>query len=123
MSETAPSTESWDGFLTNFLKAENIEGQEGVFDCVDMKMVNYPNSKDPTLSLELHREDEKFIFDLNITNMTFLKKHGIKAPLEIVNKKITIGKIKVMNPQTNKEVDGLRITKIEEIVKNESVGQ
>jgi len=121
MSETEPSVDSWDGFITNFLKAEYIEGNEGIFDCIDMKMVTYPNSKDPILSLGLQREDEKFVFDLNVTNMAFLKKNGIKAPKEIIDKKITIGKIKVMNPKTKQEVDGLRITKVEDIVKGEKV--
>jgi len=121
MSETEPSVESWEGFITNFLKAENIEGQEGIFDCFDMKMVTYPNSKDPILSLGLKREGEKFVFDLNVTNMAFLKKNGIKAPKDIIDKRITVGKIKVMNPQTKQEVDGLRITKVEKIVKEEKV--
>jgi len=121
MNETEPSVESWDGFLTNFLKAEHIEGQEAVFECVDVKTVNYPNSNDPVLSLGLQKADERFTFDLNVTNRAFLKSNGIKKPSEVVDKKLTISKVRVMNPTTKQEVDGLRITKIEGVVKTEKV--
>ena len=112
MSETEPNLESWDGFLTNFLKADNIPAQEGLFECVDVKKMDYPN-RDPVLSLALQRDKEKFSFDLNVTNMAFLRKAGMKKPVEIIGKKITIGKVKVMNPTSKQEVDGLRIVKVE----------
>ncbi len=107
MSET--STESWDGLLTNYLKAEHINGQEEVFVCIKV------NVSGESMDLEVQRnESEKpFVFSLNVTNKVFLKNNGISVPKEVIGKKLTLKKVLVMNPQTKKEVDGLRISKVE----------
>ena len=107
MSITQTSSNSWDGLLTNYLKAENLKGSEEVFVCVGVDV------KETDMDLELEREDEKFIFSLNVTNKVFLKNNGIKTPKGVIGKKLTLIKVKATNPTTRKEVDSLRISKIE----------
>ncbi len=105
MSET--NTDSWDGLLKNFLKAENLKEQEEAFACVGV------NVSGQDMDLELERDEVKFIFSLNVTNKVFLKDHGINAPKEVIGKKVTLKKVLATNPTTRKEVDSLRICKIE----------
>ena len=114
MSEQEPSLDSWDGLLTNFLKADCFEAQEEIFAVVDAKIVTKDNGANYiTLSVTKREGTEKYIFDLNITNQVFLKNNGISAPKEIIGKAITLKKVTVMNPTTKREVEGLRICKVE----------
>lgn len=105
MSETSAS--SWDGLLKNYLKADNLEGNTEAFACIGIRVEN------ADMELELERGKEKFIFSLNVTNKVFLKNNGIKAPKEVIGKKITLEKVKAFNPTLKKEVDSLRITRVE----------
>jgi len=105
MSNT--STESWDGLLKNYLKAENLKADTEIFACVDVEVEN--NEMD----LILERNEVKFVFSLNTTNKVFLKNNEIAAPKEVIGKKITLKKVRVFNPSLKKEVDGLRIERIE----------
>jgi len=107
MSEQQTSTETWDGLLTNYLKADNLEEQKDSFDCISV------NVEDSDMDLELERGDEKFVYSLNTTNKVFLKNNGITKPKDVIGKTIHIEKVRVFNPTAKKEVDGLRIYKIE----------
>ena len=109
MSEQQTSVESWDGLLSNYLKADNLKEQEESFACVGVEV----SEKDMDLSLERNEGKDKFIFSLNVTNKVFLKEHGITSPKEVMGKKITLRKVLAMNPNTKKEVDSLRISKLE----------
>lgn len=109
MSEETTSIDSWDGLLTNYLKAENLKEQEETFACVNVVV----KDKDMELALTKAEGEEEFVFSLNVTNKVFLKSNGITKPSEIVGKKVTLRKVLAMNPQTKKEVDSLRISKIE----------
>ena len=114
MSEQKPSLESWDGLLTNFLKADCFETQEEIFAVVDAKLITRDNGANYiSLGVTKREGTEKYIFDLNVTNQVFLKNNGIVAPKDIIGKQITLKKVLVTNPQTKKEVEGLRICKIE----------
>ena len=115
MSEQKPSLESWDGLLTNFLKADSFETQEEIFAVVDAKLITRDNgANNISLSVTKREGTEKYIFDLNITNQVYLKNNGITAPKEIIGKQITLKKVTVMNPTTKKEVEGLRVCAIEQ---------
>ncbi len=105
MTET--SAESWDGLLKNYLKAENLSGQSETFGCVGV------NVDKVEMELELERGEEKFVFGMNVTNKVFLKNNKIAAPKEVIGKKITFEKVKAYNPTLKKEVDSLRIVKVE----------
>jgi len=100
---------SWDGLLTNYLKAENIPGDIGsdaVVVCYSVKR------KEDKLDLNVEYAEKKWLFSLNKTNMAFLKTKGIQAPKEIIGKKLTLQKSVAMNPTSKKEVPTLRISKI-----------
>ena len=108
MSET--SSESWDGLLTNFLKAENIAGDLGsevTIVCIGVEVDG------DRMDLVVEHNQIKFNFTMNKTNMVFLKENGISAPKEAIGKKITVKKTMAMNPQLKKEVPTLRISKVE----------
>lgn len=107
MTETKTSKDSWNGLLTNYLKADNLESQTDVFACVDVKV------KDKDMELELERKEEKFVFSMNVTNKLFLKNNGINAPKEVIGKKLTLEKVKAFNPTLKKEVDSLRIVRLD----------
>ena len=105
MTET--SAESWDGLLKNYLKADNLKERTESFGCVGV------NVESGEMELQLERENEKFVFSLNVTNKVFLKNNGISAPKEVIGKKLTFEKVKSFNPTLKPEVDSLRITKVE----------
>ena len=105
MSNT--STESWDGLLKNYLKADNLNEDIEDFACVNVEVEN------DEMDLILERNEVKFVFSLNTTNKVFLKNNNIAAPKEVIGKKITLKKVRVFNPSLKKEVDGLRIERIE----------
>lgn len=108
MSEEQQSSgDSWDGLLINYLKAENLKTDPEDFACVGIKISN------ADMDLELERSEEKFVFSLNTTNKVFLKNAGITKPKEVIGKRITLKKVMAFNPSLKKEVDSLRISKIE----------
>lgn len=110
--EEQKSVGGWDSYINNFLKASDVESENTEFVCIQVEQVSFGDSE-TSLRLHLERSPDKFLFDLNKTNAVFLKTAGIKHPTEIVGKKIYFNKVKVMNPQTKKEIDGLRIHKAE----------
>jgi hypothetical protein len=106
--------DSWEGLVANpFLNAENIDGNSAPFAVVSSEIVKKIDDDRHTVSLIVERNKEKFRFDLNMTNLKFLRNEGIKNPRAIIGKVICIKKLAVINPQTGKEVQGLRIYKIE----------
>lgn len=107
MSENETSADSWDGLLSNYLKAENLEAQEEILVCIGL------NVKEKDMDLQIERLGKKYLFGMNITNKVFLKTNGIDAPKDVIGKKLTFTKVKATNPNTHKEVDSLRITKVE----------
>ena len=107
--EQKTSINSWDGLLTNFLKAGNLNFSEEVFVCTNVSVLG------DQMDLELSRNENKtpFVFSLNVTNKVFLKENGIQAPKEVIGKKLTLKKVLATNPSTKKEVESLRISNIE----------
>ena len=108
MSET--SSESWDGLLKNYLKAENIPGDFGVevvIVCIGVEV------EGERMDLVVEYDQTKFNFTMNKTNMVFLKENDISRPKDCIGKKITVKKSVATNPTTRKEVSALRISKIE----------
>lgn len=101
------STESWTGILKNYLKADNLTNRVETFACVDVVVDG------ESMELELQRNEEQFTFTLNVTNKVFLKNSGITAPKDVIGKKVTLEKVKAMNPSIKKEVDSLRIIKVD----------
>lgn len=110
MTDNQREVGSWDNYINNFLKANDVESVKDEFVCIGVQEVSFDAGK--TLRLTLERSPIKYLFDLNKTNSVFIKKDGIVHPLDLVGKKLKFDKVKVFNPQLKKEVDGLRIISI-----------
>ena len=109
MSEKTTSADSWDGLLVNYLKADNLKEQEEVFACIGINV----EGKEMELEVQRDEKEKPFVFGLNVTNKVFLKNNGISVPKEVIGKKLTIKKVLAMNPSLKKEVESLRISKVE----------
>lgn len=101
--------DNWGGFLgSNFISAADVENEDQEFVCVNVEL-DAENNR-PCLILESGEVKGKF--SLNVTNSNFIKNAGVQSPKAIIGKKITFKKVMVNNPQTRKEVEGLRIKSI-----------
>ena len=101
----------WDSYISNFLKYTDVKGEDHAFVVVSTEEVD--NRGEPAVRLHLESEEIKYLLDLNKTNAVFLKKAGIKHPKDVIGKKLYFKIVMVRNPQLNKEVEGLRINKVE----------
>lgn len=109
--EEQKSVGEWDSYISNFLKASDVPSEDTPFVVISAEEVT--NRDEKSIRLHLETSEIKYIFDLNKTNAVFLKDNGIKHPKDVVGKKLYFKKVNVQNPQTKKEVEGLRITKID----------
>jgi len=113
MTETqAPGTDSWDGFIDNFLKAEHVMTWPCKAFCA---FVSSSLSRDdkPQLICDLQYDGQKFKWQANITNMKKLRELGVENPKALQNCHIVFEKVRVQNPQTGKTVDSLEVVKLE----------
>ena len=100
----------------NFLKAINVKDEKESFLIV---AVEEPKRKDKTgkeyeaLCFTVEKDGTEFDFDVNKTNAKFLVNKGYDDPLTLVGKKIYFKKALVRNPNTNMEVEGLRICDVQ----------
>ena len=102
--------DSWGGFLgSNFLSANDVKDESHEFVCVNVEM----DTENDRPCLFLESGDLKAKFTLNVTNSCFVKNAGIISPRGMIGKKIKFKKVLVRNPQTKKEVEGLRISNLE----------
>jgi hypothetical protein len=108
--------DGWDDYLggSSFLKAINVNSENDSFQISKIEEVSDMKDEDikrPRLTLD--KDGKSYIFDLNVTNAKKMKELGVVNPNALVGKKIYFKKALVRNPQTNQEVDGLRIYKVE----------
>jgi hypothetical protein len=108
--EQKPSTENWDDFAGEYIKAEFIKEFPAKFIVVDIE-TNFDGDK-PKLIAVVEYNEREFKFDLNKTNQAVIRK-VCSSPKAIVGKILTIEKIKQRNPSTNALVDSLLIEKVE----------
>ena len=111
--ENNKTLESWDAFSGNYLKADEVKSEEDAYVCTNVEVMGEGLDITPVLTLE--RNELPKLFSLNKTNIKFLKKKGIDVPLDLIGRKFYFNKVKVNNPKTGEEVDGLRISKIEKV--------
>lgn len=109
MSTNNTSADSWDGLISNYLKAENIQEQEDDVVCTGINV----SGKDMELEVEHNRK--KWLFGLNITNRKFLKENGIFKPKDVIGKLLTLKKVLANDPNKHKEVESLRICNVKNI--------
>jgi hypothetical protein len=110
---TNKTLDSWDSFCgSNFLKASDVLSENDAFVVVNAEIFeDEDKTSKPRLKLQKNQTD--FIFDLNVTNANFCKNAGISNPRNLIGKKIYFRKVFVPSPKTKKEVESLRICKIE----------
>lgn len=111
MSEQQPTDESWDGLLSNFLKAEDLKEQEGSLVCIGVD-VGEDNDGKSYMHLDVEVNGKTKIWTLNKTNRLKLKEK-LARPKDALGKKLGWKKVTTTNPSTKKEVEALRITSIE----------
>lgn len=106
--------DEWNDFISGtFIKATDVSNENEPFICT--KAEPFLDNRDGIIRLRttLEGKGQEYLFDLNKTNAIFLKNSGINKPREVVGKKIYFKKVLVFNPELKKEVDGLRISKVE----------
>lgn len=102
--------DSWDKFSSNFIKAADVASENDAYVCIG---VNQTEDDLPKVRLTLEMEENEYSFDLNKTNIGKLKELKIESPRKLIGKKIYFKKVLARNPSTKKEVDSLRVYKIE----------
>ena len=111
-NETENGLGSWDTYVSgNFLKVINVQNEGEAFVCVAITEVEQDGIKKPRLTIE--RNGSEWDFDLNKTNAQKCSELGIKKPRDLIGKKVYFRRALARNPTTNKEVETLRISKIE----------
>ena len=104
--------DSWDSYVSgNFLKVINVQNDSDAFVCIAIAEAEQDGVFKPRLTLE--RKGSEWDFDLNKTNSQKCSELGILRPKDLIGKKIYFKKALARNPTTNKEVETLRIFKIE----------
>lgn len=111
--EQDTSLESWNDFAGDFIKAEFVTDAPTKFAVKGIGSKKDEKTGRPLLIVEIEYNEREWKFDLNKTNQSFLRKNGITRPKDVVGKLLHIDKIKVRNPTTNQQVDGLSIIGIE----------
>lgn len=105
------SVGEWDSYISNFLKHTDVTSEDQIFVVISTEEVD--NRGEKTIRLHLESKEIKYLFDLNKTNSVFVKNVGIKHPNEVIGKKLCFKIVMARNPQLNKEVESLRIIKVE----------
>lgn len=101
--------ENWNEYTgSSWLKAEDVKSSDEAYAIVNVEISEEDNR--PVLTLE--REEKQSKFSLNVTNANKCKDF-VDSPLQLMGKKLYFNKVRVMSPSTKKEVDSLRITKVE----------
>ena len=115
--EKQKELESWDTYVSgNFLKVVNVQSENEAFVCISIEEVEIEDNKGKKIKkprLQLERNGNEWDFDLNKTNSTKCVELGINKPSDLIGKKIYFRRALARNPETNKEVDTLRVFKIE----------
>jgi hypothetical protein len=107
----ANNLDSWGSYTgSNFLKVEDVKGDNDAFVVIAVEEFSAEKGNRPRLILG--KGDEEWIMDLNVTNSKFCAEK-VASPKKLLGKKVYFRKALVMNPSTKKEVESLRISKIE----------
>lgn len=111
MSNT-PNDTSWDGLVTDYLKPSDLSDPIGKLVCEDVEVGEKDKKPFMKITVTLPTGNEK-IWDLNKTNRSKLQELGLKTPREVIGKTVWYKVVTATNPTTKKEVDALRISKVE----------
>jgi len=102
--------DNWDGFLgSNWLSVDDVKSESDEFVCIKVELDTENNR--PMLVLE--KDKVSYKLSLNVTNANFVHDAGIKSPEQLVGSKIYFRKTMAFSPSAKKDVQTLRITKVE----------
>lgn len=109
---TGNELDSWSEFTgASFIKAENVANEEQGWVVESIGVVDRKDKK--SVKLELTNSGQSYFLELNQTNAAKCRESGIKSPNALIGKKLYFKKVAVTDPKTRKEVQGLRIYKID----------
>jgi len=111
MSNT-PNDTSWDGLVTDYLKPSDLKESVGKLVCHDVEVGEKDGKPFMKIDVTTPNGLDK-VWDLNKTNRSKLQELEVKSPKELIGKTIWYRVVLATNPTTKKEVDALRISKIE----------
>ena len=107
-----PSLDESRNYNICYWENENVDDENDAFLVVEVGE-NIRDDK-AQIRLTLQKGDVKYAIDLNKTNSIFCKIEGkITHPSQLEGKKLFFRKVKAYSPNAKKEVDSLRICKIE----------
>lgn len=101
--------DNWNEYTgSSWLKAEDVKSSDDAYAIVNVEI----SEEDHRPVLTLERDEQQSKFSLNVTNANKCKEF-VESPLKLIGKKIYFNKVRVMSPSTKKEVESLRINKID----------
>jgi hypothetical protein len=102
--------DNWNGFLgSNWLNVDDVKTEKDVFVCIKVEL-DAENQR-PMLVLEKDKRSHKL--SLNVTNANFVKDAGVDSPKDLIGKKFFFRKTMAFSPSAKKDVQALRIAKVE----------
>lgn len=113
-------TDNWDAFGSKYIKADNVANNTDEYAITDVTSQDEADKK--TLILTIQRNGIEKLFGCNATNEQAVKAVCPDSPKQVIGKVITFNKVKTMNPNTKKEVDGLRLQFAPELIDTEESG-
>lgn len=106
-----PRLDSWDDFAGEYIKAEFVKEIPSKLVVIKVEGRNEDGRNKVLLTVEYNKRT--WLFDINKTNMNFIRSKEIYAPKDIMGKVLIVEKTRVRNPATNSLVDSLIITDIQ----------
>lgn len=107
-----PDTKNWDDFMDTYFKADHVGDLKKATYVVSVSSGISPKGK-PQLICNVNYNGNKFLWDVNVTNMRALRKLGVKEPKDLENKNLYFEKVRVRNPSTGEQCDSLEVVKIQ----------
>lgn len=115
MAQENENVGDWDDYLGGtFLKADQVGSVDDVFMVKEVEeyLDNREGNDIRVVRLTLDKGNSEYLFDLNKTNASFIRSKNVNHPKDLKGMKLQFQKVKVTNPRTKKEVDGLRVFNI-----------
>lgn len=109
--EKKPTTSSFDGLTSNYLKGSDLKKDVDVFTCTDVNIEEMQDGKN-VLVMDINYNGNEKLFSCNKTNTNKLKEF-VDTPKDLIGKQIHVKKVLVTNPQSKEEVESIRVTKVE----------
>jgi len=109
-NETKQNLDNWDNFTgSNWLSVDDVKAETDAFACVKVEL----DAENIRPMLELQKDETTYKKSLNVTDANFVKDAGVKAPKDLIGKKIFFRKTMAFSPSAKKDVQTLRICKVE----------